>query len=275
MSSNPLISSSTSTSTSTPSSSSATHGHGRNASTYISAEAGRPSSSSASASATGSTSNLEQPRNLTQRSPTPSPTKATFGFNDDHIPPAHQAYNNSNSHSNGPISLEKSLSTTASASLHAPQGWTGVTPQRVGKAIGARFMRAVRRGNLPFLLVFFSCTIVFFSALAGVGYHEPTIDSTTPSTPGAAQPANPEFRVGGPVFDDHKGLERRIAEQRALEESWARKRRPKDGAWMRKQRDDKAIRRKGNTNANTATIAQSQETDQARMVKRDLSGGTA
>lgn len=74
------------------------------------------------------------------------------------------------------------------------------------------------------------------------------------------------------MFDpanDKLHLEKVMAEQRELEEAWARKRRPKDvstvqsffisyssfmqqlidlvffsqGAWMRKQRDDKAIRR--------------------------------
>ncbi|WVW80974.1 hypothetical protein I302_102965 [Kwoniella bestiolae CBS 10118] len=209
-------------------SSSSSSGHARNASTYISAEAGRPSSSS--------TSNPAGGLGLTQRSPSPSPTRPTFAFND---PPGH---------SNGPIPLDKSLSGSGQGIHGGAVGWASLTPQRVGKAIGGRFMRAVRRGNLPFLLVFFSCTIVFFSALAGVGYHEPLPDSLVSSSPvgsGAEANANPgEFRVGGPVFDDRKGLERRIAEQRALEEAWAKKRRPKDGAWMRKQRDDKAIRRK-------------------------------
>ncbi|WWC72483.1 uncharacterized protein I206_106445 [Kwoniella pini CBS 10737] len=229
--SNTIINSSTSTS------SSSTIGHSRNASTYISAEAGKPTSST---SISTSTSNLEPNRNLIQRSPSPSPTKSTFNFN-----------NNTNNN-NGSINIEKSLSNQQfeqqinSGVGVGVGGWkVKLTPKRIGKAIGARFMKAVKRGNLPFLLVFFSCTIVFFSALAGVGYHEPTIDLTIPTT--SVETTNPEFRVGGPVFDDHKGLERKIAEQRALEESWAKKKRPKDGAWMRKQRDDKAIRRKPNT----------------------------
>ncbi|WVQ63171.1 uncharacterized protein L199_001322 [Kwoniella botswanensis] len=243
------------------------HGHSRNASTYISAEAGRPSST-----------NISNPSGLTQRSPSPSPTRPTFGFNNDVPIP----------HSNGPIALDKSLSGSGSGSGIQPGGgWSSLTPQRVGKAIGARFMRAVRRGNLPFLLVFFSCTIVFFSALAGVGYHEPLPDSL--SGVGSPTPteaiANPgEFRVGGPVFDDRKGLERRIAEQRALEESWARKRRPKDGAWMRKQRDDKAIRRKPNQGQGTATSGNNGDSKETvgvvveggqGLAKRDIISTTA
>lgn len=119
-----------------------------------------------------------------------------------------------------------------------------------------------------------SCTIVFFSALAGIGYQEPrpvhSADVSTVPTVAAGQ--NGGFKFGGPVFDpanDKLHLEKVMAEQRELEEAWARKRRPKDvstvqsffisyssfmqqlidlvffsqGAWMRKQRDDKAIRR--------------------------------
>ncbi|WWC92187.1 uncharacterized protein L201_007141 [Kwoniella dendrophila CBS 6074] len=222
-------------------SSSHSHGHGRNASTYISAEAGGPSSSSTTSSST------LQSNNLTQRSPSPSPTRPTFGF--DHNQPLPPIPSNS-----GPMGLDKSLS-SSSASATASYGSTSIekgwknklTPQNIGRAIVARFMRAVRRGNLPFLLVFFSCTIVFFSALAGVGYHEPlpdSLSSTTGSGPVAAEIESAgEFKIGGPVFDDRKGIERRVAEQRALEEAWAKKRRPQDGAWMRKQRDDKAVRR--------------------------------
>lgn len=119
-----------------------------------------------------------------------------------------------------------------------------------------------------------SCTIVFFSALAGIGYQEPRpVDSADVSTvPTVAAGQNGGFKFGGPVFDpanDKLHLEKVMAEQRELEEAWARKRRPKDvstvqsffisyssfmqqlidlvffsqGAWMRKQRDDKAIRR--------------------------------
>ncbi|WVR08510.1 hypothetical protein IAU60_005565 [Kwoniella sp. DSM 27419] len=213
------------------------NGHTRNAPSYSSAELGRPS-----------TLGDRERSGLTQRSPSPSPTKATFGF--DRVPEYERDRDREGEYEgrdpSGPIALDRSLAGSAGMS-GGGVGWKGLTPQRIGRAIGARFMRAVRRGNLPFLLVFFSCTLVFFSALAGVGYHEP-LDSVSPTaggTPAAVAAAGPgEFRVGGPVFDDRTAsLERRIAEQRALEESWAKKRRPKDGAWMRKQRDDKAIRR--------------------------------
>ncbi|WVF67990.1 hypothetical protein IAT40_002752 [Kwoniella sp. CBS 6097] len=224
-------------------------GHSRNASSYTSAEAGRPST-----------------LGLTQRSPSPSPTKPTFGFNE----PIPGSVSPSGHGPSGPMGIDRSLS--GSGPQLESGGWAGLTPQRIGRAIVARFMRAVRRGNLPFLLVFFSCTIVFFSALAGVGYHEPLETSTAvPGAPnsggGAGTPAggsgagpggSGEFRVGGPVFDEGgRGLERRIAEQRALEEAWAKKRRPKDGAWMRKQRDDKAVRRR--PTAATATVSTDQD----------------
>ncbi|OCF39832.1 hypothetical protein I317_06384 [Kwoniella heveanensis CBS 569] len=270
-----------------PSSHSYSQGHSRNASSYTSAEAGRPSNLGGSGGG------------LTQRSPSPSPTKPTFGFNDP--VPLPMARSTSSPGPSGPMGVDRSLSGTG-LQLESG-GWKGLTPQRIGRAIGARFMRAVRRGNLPFLLVFFSCTIVFFSALAGVGYHEPLDTSASvPGVPnsaggaggsgaGAGAGAGPggsgEFRVGGPVFDEGgRGLERRIAEQRALEEAWAKKRRPKDtaspssglrpsqgfkglrsevgltyvalrdrmkGAWMRKQRDDKAIRRRPTTATSTTS----------------------
>lgn len=75
------------------------------------------------------------------------------------------------------------------------------------------------------------------------------------------------FKFGGPVFDlanDKMHLEKVMAEQRELEEAWARKRRPKDGAWMRKQRDDKAIRRVPTPKTKSAAIletAVAQSTD--------------
>ncbi|WVQ95550.1 hypothetical protein IAU59_002647 [Kwoniella sp. CBS 9459] len=240
-------------------------GHSRNASSYTSAEAGRPST-----------------LGLTQRSPSPSPTKPTFGFND----PVPLSISASGPGPSGPMGVDRSLS--GSGPQLESGGWKGLTPQRLGRAIGARFMRAVRRGNLPFLLVFFSCTIVFFSALAGVGYHEPLDTSTAVSgglnpTGGAGGPAggagagpggSGEFRVGGPVFDEGgRGLERRIAEQRALEEAWAKKRRPKDGAWMRKQRDDKAIRRRPSTATTiTSTDQDALETALSRLEERGDEG---
>ncbi|WWD20613.1 hypothetical protein CI109_105089 [Kwoniella shandongensis] len=225
-------------------------GHARNASTYTSAENGVST------------------RTLTQRSPSPSPTKPTFGFGDHHL------------HSPIPSSsgVVGSSSLDRSSSGHGvglgpggPSGLGGLTPQRIGRAIGARFMRAVRRGNLPFLIVFFSCTIVFFSALAGVGYVEPPLTEALVDGPGGGSAGGAvPFKPGGPVFDPsadqrNLGLEKRIAEQRALEEAWARKRRPKDGAWMRKQRDDKAVRRVP-TATKTTSAASAYETVVAELV---------
>ncbi|TYJ55635.1 hypothetical protein B9479_003667 [Cryptococcus floricola] len=171
-----------------------------------------------------------------RRTPSPSPTRSRFGDED----------GRDGEHG---IHMERSSSgMNRGGGRGEASGWSGLTPQRIGRAIGARFMRAVKRGNLPFLIVFFSCTIVFFSALAGVGYVEPAPSDALDIV--AAAPSSgaevPEYKFGGPVFDpvnDRQRLERKMAEQRALEEAWARKKRPKDGAWMRKQRDDKAVRR--------------------------------
>ncbi|WVQ70588.1 hypothetical protein IAR50_000107 [Cryptococcus sp. DSM 104548] len=175
-----------------------------------------------------------------RRTPSPSPTRSRFGDEDgrDGEHGAHGAH------------MERSSSggmNRAGRGDVSGSGWQGLTPQRIGRAIGARFMRVVKRGNLPFLIVFFSCTIVFFSALAGIGYVEPVPSDglDVPAAPSSGAEV-PEYKFGGPVFDpvnDRQRLERKMAEQRALEEAWARKKRPKDGAWMRKQRDDKAVRR--------------------------------
>ncbi|TXT03857.1 hypothetical protein VHUM_04280 [Vanrija humicola] len=65
---------------------------------------------------------------------------------------------------------------------------------------------------------------VFFGALAGIGYVDPEAQALN-----KAAAAADEFVVGGPVFDrqeSQKQLERQIAERRALEEQWARKKRP-------------------------------------------------
>jgi hypothetical protein len=61
--------------------------------------------------------------------------------------------------------------------------------------------------------------IVFFTSLAGIGYVAPDDLPTTV-----------EFLPGTPVFDlaGRQALERRMEEQRALEMSWAKKKRPKD-----------------------------------------------
>jgi hypothetical protein len=75
----------------------------------------------------------------------------------------------------------------------------------------------------PLLASIASCLVIFFSALAGVGYVDP--DAT-------ALPAA-EFIPGSPVFDagaDQLELARvaMLAEQKELERSWQRKKRPKD-----------------------------------------------
>jgi hypothetical protein len=104
----------------------------------------------------------------------------------------------------------------------------------IGRAFAQRTLRAVRRGNLPFMLVFVSyvlsigfggrklmdrCVIVFFTSLAGIGYVAPDEIETTVA-----------FLPGTPVFDlaGRQALERRMEEQRELEKSWAKKKRPKD-----------------------------------------------
>ena len=63
------------------------------------------------------------------------------------------------------------------------------------------------------------CVIVFFTSLAGIGYVAPDEIETTVA-----------FLPGTPVFDlaGRQALERRMEEQRELEKSWAKKKRPKD-----------------------------------------------
>jgi hypothetical protein len=63
------------------------------------------------------------------------------------------------------------------------------------------------------------CVIVFFTSLAGIGYVPPDQVETTV-----------EFLPGTPVFDlaGRQALEKRMEEQRELERSWAKKKRPKD-----------------------------------------------
>jgi hypothetical protein len=64
-----------------------------------------------------------------------------------------------------------------------------------------------------------SALFVFFGALAGVGYVDPD----------AQAPADSEFVMGQPVFDPTEGQRLReiaMAEQRALEQQWAKKKRP-------------------------------------------------
>lgn len=61
--------------------------------------------------------------------------------------------------------------------------------------------------------------IVFFTSLAGIGYVAPDEIETTVA-----------FLPGTPVFDlaGRQALERRMEEQRELEQTWAKKKRPKD-----------------------------------------------
>lgn len=125
-----------------------------------------------------------------------------------------------------------------------------------------------------------SCIIVFFTSLAGVGYVAPEEISRTV-----------EFLPGTPVFDlaGRQALERRMQEQKALENEWAKKKRPKDvshhrwyfldlsgskgekradscqGAWMQRARDDKAIRRR----PSHAVLASEVAATQAAIVARD------
>ena len=124
-----------------------------------------------------------------------------------------------------------------------------LTPESVGRAVAARVVRMVRRGNLPFLIVFLTALFIFFGALAGVGYVDP--DAKSP------KPADPEFVVGGPVFDPNERQrlrEQMLAEQRELEQAWARNKRPNAGAWMQKSRDDRAVRVKGKQQAAAADV---------------------
>jgi hypothetical protein len=85
--------------------------------------------------------------------------------------------------------------------------------------------------------------MVFFSALAGIGYVDPEAQVTTldPALALSRQEGEvPEFVMGGPVFDLGDEMRKREREkamevQRELEKEWSRKRRPKDvsyGFWV-------------------------------------------
>lgn len=65
----------------------------------------------------------------------------------------------------------------------------------------------------------YSCLILFFSSLAGIGYVAPDEIARTV-----------EFLPGKPVFDlaGRQAMEKRMEEQKALESQWARMKRPKD-----------------------------------------------
>ncbi|KAK4688626.1 hypothetical protein P7C73_g1479, partial [Tremellales sp. Uapishka_1] len=153
---------------------------------------------------------------------------------------------------NGDVSSSSMITSTSESSRPYPaaSGLGRLTPLNVGRAIVARFMRTVRRGNLPFLLLFVSCTLVFFSALAGIGYVEPPSEAAVAAvgTLGRDAPGSPGFVLGGPVFDPSQdqlsnAKIKAAQKQRELELLWSKKKRPKDGLWMQKQRDDKAVRR--------------------------------
>ncbi|ORX41113.1 hypothetical protein BD324DRAFT_613233 [Kockovaella imperatae] len=127
----------------------------------------------------------------------------------------------------------------------AQSGLASLTPQKIGKSIGNRIVRAVRRGNLPFLVVFLSCLVIFFSALAGIGY--------VPEEGELAHHAKSPRAVVSAVAQDLQVFNgKKFQEQRELEQEWAKKKRPKDGAWMAQVRDDKAVRRRPNAVAEVA-----------------------
>lgn len=69
-----------------------------------------------------------------------------------------------------------------------------------------------------------SCVVIFFSALAGIGYVDP--DAVAPVTSAA------QFVPGLPVFvpdaDSEIGKRRKADALREQEQEWQRKRRPKD-----------------------------------------------
>ncbi|GFZ48228.1 hypothetical protein JCM24511_05976 [Saitozyma sp. JCM 24511] len=112
---------------------------------------------------------------------------------------------------------------------------------KLAKVLAMKFLRTVKKGNLPFLVVFISCGFVFFSALAGIGYVPPETTDITAST--LPIPSNAAFEPGAPVYDPAEPQRLAMEEQRQLEEEWSKRRRPQDGAWMKKQRDDRAVRR--------------------------------
>lgn len=232
--------------------------HKRIASSYVSAENGGPSGASASGSGSASTSTSGYGLGFTQRSPSPSPTRTTF--NHDELYP-----NGSTNGDRGPLSVSMSLARSTSEH-HLPSPGAGggragqldPTANRQSYRCALHARGAAGQPPIPLRLFqvshpppspppeqrdksrtklttacFPSCTLVFFSALAGIGYHEPPPDqladlSISPQHQSA--PAAGAFKFGGPVFDltDAQARERRMAEQRALEESWAKKRRPKD-----------------------------------------------
>ncbi|GHJ87393.1 hypothetical protein NliqN6_3795 [Naganishia liquefaciens] len=109
--------------------------------------------------------------------------------------------------------------------------------QTVGRAVGFRMFKSIRRGQLPLLLVFFACVMIFFGALSGIGYTDNTEKALSAD----------EMLVHAMKTDQQfsADLEAKLGEMKRLENEWAAKRRTaKDGAWMKSNRDQKAIRRK-------------------------------
>ncbi|KAI5452150.1 hypothetical protein NCC49_001088 [Naganishia albida] len=132
--------------------------------------------------------------------------------------------------------------------------------REVGRAFGFRMVKTIRRGQLPFLLVFFACVTIFFGALCGIGYSEGA-DSTTGS--GASIRKHTFGKPDQPVRFT-PDLEDKLREMKKLENEWAAKRRTaNDGAWMKANRDQKAIRRKplANTPQEKMLMEQEKEAD--------------
>ena len=73
---------------------------------------------------------------------------------------------------------------------------------------------------------YLSCLWMFFSALAGVGYVDP--ETLVPTSGDAA------FMPGAPVFDpvqaQEMALAKKVEEQRELERSWEKKKRPREAS---------------------------------------------
>jgi hypothetical protein len=82
----------------------------------------------------------------------------------------------------------------------------------------------------PGLVSSHSCLVVFFSALAGIGYVDPDSLPSSSISNALAPVEAAEFVPGLPVFDMSEEQARRlkIEEQRDLEIQWAKKKRPKD-----------------------------------------------
>ncbi|KAJ9113765.1 hypothetical protein QFC20_001791 [Naganishia adeliensis] len=132
--------------------------------------------------------------------------------------------------------------------------------QTVGRAFGFRMVKTIRRGQLPFLLVFFGCVTIFFGALCGIGYSEGA-DAVTGS---GSSIHKHSFGTSDQPQRFTPELEDKLREMKKLENEWAAKRRTaNDGAWMKANRDQKAIRRKplANTPQEKMLMEQEREAD--------------